>query len=101
MVQGVEANVHAAVLQDPKGEQNVEALRNAVVELAKLRQMVESDDAALEVPSPCSLGCSAEFEIYYMCLYACVCFVIYFVCCFWIESCCAVQALPYPRQCTW
>lgn len=51
MLQGVEANVHAAVLQDGKGagEQNVEALRNAVVELAKLRQMVESDDAALEV----------------------------------------------------
>ena len=43
--------MHAAVLQDGKGEQNVDALRNAVVELAKLRQMVESDDAALEVCS--------------------------------------------------
>ena len=37
------------MLQEGKGEQNVEALRNAVVELAKLRQMVESDDAALQV----------------------------------------------------
>lgn len=55
MLQGLESNVHAAVLQGGNGEQNVEALRNAVVELAKLRQMVENDDAALEVCRPRAL----------------------------------------------
>jgi hypothetical protein len=47
--QGEEVNVQDAVLQEGQDQQNLEALRNAVVELAKLRQMVESDDAALEV----------------------------------------------------
>ena len=33
---------------DGKNEQNIDTLRNAIVELAKLRQMVECDDAALQ-----------------------------------------------------
>lgn len=52
LLQGVKANVRVDALQGGNGEQSVEALRNAVVELAKLRQMVESDDAALEACYP-------------------------------------------------
>lgn len=50
----------AAGVQDASGEQNIETLRNAVVELAKLRALVQRDAAAADVLQSSAEQAAAE-----------------------------------------